>query len=156
MDKRENPGKEFHFGENLKNIRLSKGISQEAMGYGLNMSQATYSRIERQVALPNFELVRKMAEILKVSFGELVPEAVQFQQEVKVAVINVGREFAQSPVGLIITIAAVAYLVDLVYLCAQSFCRGYGTSPTMLSIVSWTSGLATLLFCYHIIKKIRA
>lgn len=116
------------------------------------MSQATYSRIERSATLPNFDLIRKMANILEVRFGALVPAHIQFQHEVKVAVVNVGREFAKSPVGLIITTAA-AVLVDVVYQCAQSFCLGFGTSHTTLVIVSWTSAVATLVFCYQVIKK---
>jgi transcriptional regulator with XRE-family HTH domain len=155
MEKHENSSGEFHFGENLKYIRLSKEISQEAVAYGLGMSQATYSRIERQAALPNYELVRKMAEILKVGFAELVPEAAQFQQEVKVAVINVGKEFARSPVGLIVTIAAVAYLVDVVYQLTREFCLQLGTSPKALVMISCLCAFFTLVFCFRIILKIR-
>ena len=156
MDKRENHHRDFHFGENLKNIRLSKGISQEAMAFGLAMSQATYSRIENQAVLPNFELARKMAEILAVRFAELIPEAVQFQQEVKIAVINVGKEFARSSVGMIITIAAGVYLGDMVYVCAQAFCRGFGTSNNTMTIISYSAAIACFIFLYYIVKKVRA
>ena len=38
----------FNYGENLRITRQIRGVSQESMAWNLNISQATYSRIESE------------------------------------------------------------------------------------------------------------
>lgn len=56
----------FNFGENLRMLRSYKNVCQEGMATGLNISQASYSRIEVSRDEPELQLIYKLAEILAV------------------------------------------------------------------------------------------
>ena len=78
--------KNFNFGENLRMLRNYKNICQEGMASGLNISQASYSRIEASREFPELELINKIAEILEVRPKDLIsanwyPQAVNGDSE---------------------------------------------------------------------------
>lgn len=63
-------------GENIREIRESKKISQYAVAYSMDMSQAAYSKIERGETEVKASHLYKLAAILNVSVYELLPPSV--------------------------------------------------------------------------------
>lgn len=64
--------KNLHFGENLRMLRIYKNVCQEGMAAGLNISQASYSRIESSPAIPEASLIQKLADTLGVRPEDLL------------------------------------------------------------------------------------
>lgn len=64
--------KDFNFGGNLRVLRIYKNVCQEGMAAGLNISQASYSRIEANPAIPDTPVIHKLADILGVRPEDLL------------------------------------------------------------------------------------
>ncbi|MDP3467061.1 MAG: helix-turn-helix transcriptional regulator [Daejeonella sp.] len=64
--------KNFNFGENLRMLRIYKNVCQEGMAAGLNISQASYSRIETCPDVPQVQVINKLADTLGVAPKDLV------------------------------------------------------------------------------------
>lgn len=65
------------FGERLKNIRLSKGMSQDEFAALLGTSKQVISRYENNLRVPKLTIATKYAEALNISLSELVEDAEQ-------------------------------------------------------------------------------
>jgi|GEM_PF-734895 len=61
-------------GEKIRIRRLTKGYSQEYMSYMLDISQAAYSKLERDETEMSIRRVYEIAEILEISPFELMPK----------------------------------------------------------------------------------
>ena len=61
------------FGEILKDIRLSKDMSQEEFAKLLNTSKQVISRYENGQRTPKITVVQEFADILGVPIGDLTP-----------------------------------------------------------------------------------
>ena len=59
------------FGENLRKIRLEKGLSQQELGKRLGVTQQTVAQYEKIKSMPKGETVRRLAEALDVHISEL-------------------------------------------------------------------------------------
>ncbi|MES3016633.1 MAG: helix-turn-helix transcriptional regulator [Bacteroidota bacterium] len=70
----------FNFGENLRCIRVQKGISQDAISSKLGINQTKYSRMERSECVPAKPYVDLAAEYLEVSAAELLPPGWDYGQ----------------------------------------------------------------------------
>ena len=64
--------KNFNFGENLRMIRIYKNVCQEGMAASLNISQASYSRIEASPDFPEVSVINKLADTLGVRPKDLI------------------------------------------------------------------------------------
>jgi transcriptional regulator with XRE-family HTH domain len=62
-------------GEKIRLIRISKGYSQEYMAFMLNISQGTYSKLEKDNIVITIQRLFSIAEILEVNITELLPDA---------------------------------------------------------------------------------
>lgn len=60
------------FGDNLKNARTKKGISQGQLAELMGIHPAHISRYERNQTVPSIDVVKKFADILEVSTDMLV------------------------------------------------------------------------------------
>lgn len=60
-------------GDHIRNKRESLKISQEAVAYFLDISQAAYSKIERNETKVKVEQIYKIADCLGVSVYEILP-----------------------------------------------------------------------------------
>ena len=56
---------------NIRRIRVSRGISSEALATGAGVDRAYVSRIERGVANPTIGILEQIAAVLEVEIGEL-------------------------------------------------------------------------------------
>jgi len=66
--------KDFKIGEEIRTQRQRKGISQEAMAFDLDISQAAYSKIEREETQLTITRLYDIADILKISAFTLLPK----------------------------------------------------------------------------------
>jgi transcriptional regulator with XRE-family HTH domain len=78
---------------NIRKIRKSKGISQEAMAYDLSMDYSTYGKIERGVIELSVSRLEKIVKILGVPLGEVYPEVNKPVLSSEITVIIEGRIF---------------------------------------------------------------
>lgn len=60
------------FGENLKTFRKQKGFSQEELATRLHVVRQTISKWEKNLSVPDADLLIRLAEILEVSVSELL------------------------------------------------------------------------------------
>jgi transcriptional regulator with XRE-family HTH domain len=60
-------------GEKIRTVRVVKGYSQEYMAFNLNISQNSYSKIERNITKVTLERVYEIADILNIQVTELLP-----------------------------------------------------------------------------------
>ena len=60
------------FGDNLKRVRTEKSISQGELAELISMHPTHISRYERNLTSPTVEVVKKIADALKVSADELI------------------------------------------------------------------------------------
>lgn len=60
------------FGDNLKRIRTEKNVSQGELAELISMHPTHISRYERKLTSPTVEVVKKIADALKVSADELI------------------------------------------------------------------------------------
>jgi len=61
-------------GEKIRIQRLTKGYSQEYMSYALDISQAAYSKLERDETEMSIRRIYEIAEVLEMSPFELMPK----------------------------------------------------------------------------------
>lgn len=60
------------FAENLKTFRKQKGFSQEELATRLHVVRQTISKWEKNLSVPDADLLLRLAEILEVSVCELL------------------------------------------------------------------------------------
>lgn len=70
--------------EKIKKIRIEKGISHEAMAYNLGITQAAYTKIEKNETKLTVDRMYRIAEILEVEVSDLLGIEIQkvYKQEV--------------------------------------------------------------------------
>ncbi len=64
--------KELRFAENLKDLRISAGLTQKQLAEKLNVDQRTVSAWEKRVCEPNFTLLIKISELFHERIDELL------------------------------------------------------------------------------------
>lgn len=69
--------------EKIKKIRIEKGISHEAMAYNLGITQAAYTKIEKNETKLSVDRLYRIAEILEVEVSDLLGIEIQkvYKQE---------------------------------------------------------------------------
>lgn len=73
------------FGENLKRLRIEKGISQEDMAKKIKIHANHVSLYERGLSIPSIEVVEKMAKLPEVSIDELVSGSINERMKKNIA-----------------------------------------------------------------------
>lgn len=104
--------KNLHFGENLRMLRIYKNVCQEGMAAGLNISQASYSRIESSAAIPETSLINKLADTLGVRPKDLLSanwyaRAVDGNKEKNKTTVTTINQTGKIAYGFLLTIAAL-------------------------------------------------
>lgn len=64
----------MNIGENIRQIRLKKGFSQENVAEMLHISNTAYGDIERNTTEVTVSRLIKIAQILEVNYNELIVE----------------------------------------------------------------------------------
>ena len=60
------------FGENLKKVRETKGLTQEAVAYNSGLSRSYYTEVELGRRNPSLINLTKLAEALQITVSELL------------------------------------------------------------------------------------
>ena len=63
--------------ENIRNLRKSKGLSQEELAIRLNLVRQTISKWEKGLSVPDSSMIISLAEELDTSVSILLGETVQ-------------------------------------------------------------------------------
>ena len=145
----------FNFGENLRIVRQAKGISQDAVGTGLNISQTSYSKVERSSNIPDLALVERIADLLKVDpsillsgqkIEDLIPK-VSFETKVS--------EVMNTTMGVFFYWIISIPFINAVYDTATGFCTAWETTEETRRLVGFISGVSTIIFSYHWMRKVQ-
>ena len=107
--------KNFNFGENLRMLRIYKNVCQEGMAASLNISQASYSRIEASQNIPEITVINKLSDTLEVRPKDLLSanwyaralDGNKAKNKTTVATINQTGKIAY---GVLLTIAALDFM----------------------------------------------
>ena len=67
--------------ENLKQLRKSKGLSQEELAIRLNVVRQTISKWEKGLSVPDADMLIKIADIFEVSVSELLGAKINKKKE---------------------------------------------------------------------------
>lgn len=68
-------------GNRIKEIRKSKGLSQRDVATKLHMAFSTYSNYENNNREPNFETLKRIADVLDVSVAQLINDETVADEE---------------------------------------------------------------------------
>ncbi len=130
----------FNFGENLRKIRASKGISQEAMANKMDISQTKYSRIERGKILPDQVFISIAAGYLEVAPKDLMPPG--WDQLKVVRLVNTLTRTGITTYRVLLAVTA--------YDIARGICAGNGivSEPAQVGVIAFFGGVAVLFHCY--------
>lgn len=60
--------------ENIKRLRIAKGLSQEELATRLNVVRQTISKWEKGLSVPDSEILIKLSDVLKTTVSELLEE----------------------------------------------------------------------------------
>ena len=61
--------------ERIKELRLENNLTQKELAKILNITQAAYNVYEKGKSLPNIEMIRKIANVFKVTTDYLIGES---------------------------------------------------------------------------------
>jgi transcriptional regulator with XRE-family HTH domain len=150
----------FDFGNNLYYIRRAKGISQEAMAISLDISQTRYSRIERNLVIPDLEMIYKIAAILEVSSSVLISgtgdaNMDDANQLMKSESEYQAKNFLYSRIRFLTIFVALVIFPNWLYEMTESFCIGLGTSYQVMTIAKWTVGSVVFCFILYLAWKMK-
>ena len=147
----------FNFGKNLRKVRLSKSISQDAMAYHIGISQKSYSRMENQSDVPVKERVDKTAIVLGVEPAELLPPITEpdVNYTYESGMGQKAKEILETRFGKLLIAAIGCALIPSVYSLTKSFCNQFGAPVYVTVIAAVVAGSATLAYIWYVVVKIK-
>ena len=78
--------------ENLKNLRKTKGLSQEELAIKLNVVRQTISKWEKGLSVPDSEMLIRIAQELDTTVTELLGETVEAEDPGDIKALSVKLE----------------------------------------------------------------
>ncbi len=69
--------------ENIRNLRKSRGLSQEELATRLHVVRQTISKWENGLSVPDSEMLIKLAAVFEVSVSDLLGAEIPTEQEVQ-------------------------------------------------------------------------
>lgn len=69
-------------GENIKTYRTNKGLTQEQLAVKLNVVRQTVSKWEKNLSVPDAEVLTKISDILEVSVSDLLGTPPKEKEEI--------------------------------------------------------------------------
>ncbi|MBQ9964877.1 MAG: helix-turn-helix transcriptional regulator [Clostridia bacterium] len=105
-------------GETIKQLRLEKGLSQAELAGQLSVVRQTVSKWEKELSVPDSEMLVTIAEVLGVSTSELLGEGLQttvtvYKPPQRLKVWEIVLLALGSPIWLSLGIATAAVVVSL-------------------------------------------
>lgn len=81
----------YMLGENLKNIRKRKGMTQDELAERLNVVRQTVSKWENNLSVPDAQILQRIAEILDVSVSELLGAKMEEGEDINELALQLSR-----------------------------------------------------------------
>lgn len=63
----------MRFGDRLRNLRLSREMTQQELADTLNISQSAVAAYEKNVREPNFAMIQRIADYFGVTLASMIP-----------------------------------------------------------------------------------
>lgn len=79
------------FQENLKALRMKKGMTQEELATRLHIVRQTISKWEKGLSVPDSDLLIRLAEVLEVSASELLGSKIEIEEKPDVLAQQLSR-----------------------------------------------------------------
>lgn len=79
------------FQENLKALRMKKGMTQEELATRLHIVRQTISKWEKGLSVPDSDLLIRLAEVLEVSVSELLGSKIEIEEKPDVLAQQLSR-----------------------------------------------------------------
>ncbi len=145
----------FHYGENLKKIRLSKQLTQEEIALELDVAQRTYSRWERQAKVPKMAVVIKTSAYFKIPEQDLLPpdRAVKTSENQPFFDEKLAN-FLTSPLHWILFLGASAVLCEAVFQFTRGIFESFALTNESSLNIARTTGTITLLYITNKIAQV--
>jgi len=137
-------------GENIKNLRKQKGISQEVLAQQLSVVRQTVSKWEKGLSVPDADMLTRIADYFGVSVSALLGDKIEKEADTneiasQLAVLNEhlaarARKASAIRKGILIALAIFGVLflvIALLNVQTGSKTVAYG-SPEMTAIVTCT------------------
>lgn len=96
---------------NLKSIRKSRKITQEALASKLNVTRQTISKWENGQSVPDAESLTQIAEILEISVQELLGEEVKENKTLDFTEKPTERKYLK----IILIVILIILLIPIIY-----------------------------------------
>ncbi len=136
----------FHFGENLRVIRTTKGISQKAMAHQLEISQPTYSRLESSKNVPEPNIVSEIAKVLGVPKVVLLPRS---------RLTYKAKAILESPFGVLFILVCFCSLGPGFWGLTDAICKHTGVPEETAIIYRKSSIIATIILIWYSVSKVK-
>lgn len=125
----------MNFSEKLISLRKKEGLSQEELGYKLNVTRQTVSKWELGQTTPDMDKLSEMAKIFNVSVDQLINETETMED--KTTVIEDQsidqKEKSSSKNKIIIFILVGALIIVLGLMAVKILTGGIGKSPDSMA-----------------------
>ncbi len=79
------------FQENLKALRMKKGMTQQELATRLHIVRQTISKWEKGLSVPDSYLLIRLAEVLEVSVSELLGSKIEIEEKPDVLAQQLSR-----------------------------------------------------------------
>lgn len=132
------------FSENFKTLRKQKGMSQETLAQQLNVVRQTISKWEKELSVPDADMLTRIAELLDVSVSELLGSKIEEEKNineiaVQLALLNEqlanrSRRNRKILKGIWISVSAVILIMLIFYITAFTLFK-YQKSSGMTTTV---------------------
>ncbi len=150
---------EFHFGENLRDMRESKRIKQLAVATKLGISQPTYSRIEAEPTPCDYLQIEIMSEFFNepikaffTKWTDVVNEPIIAAPPAQEPITN-EIKFLKSALGKVLVFAGASVLAGVVYEIIKAFFLDMGVSDDTRKPIQTIFGLSVYVIIYHLWKR---
>lgn len=131
------------FGENLRNLRKNKKISQEKLAEKVGVSRQSVSKWENGENYPEMNNILKLCDIFHCKINDLVNESLidinSLDEEIKMSVVKFKKEKQRKMKGISKTIYVISRVAQILLLLAVIICLVVMISiPVILNNVSIT------------------
>ncbi|MDQ7949499.1 MAG: helix-turn-helix transcriptional regulator [Pedobacter sp.] len=146
----------FHFGERVKTIRLSKGITQESIAFQLNITQSTYSRIEAQAETPSYDKVSKIVEALGEDIA-IVMEGSGLRLSKGLFVTDTipkARVRFYKYLSRVVALGVAVLVAPPAWELANGLCNEFALSKDLTRLIRFSAGCVAMGLVFYWVNKI--
>lgn len=136
--------------ENIRNLRKSRGLSQEELASRLHVVRQTISKWENGLSVPDSEMLIKLAAVFEVSVSDLlgaeIPTEQEAQKQIAEQLQQINEQLAtrnrrtKKIIKIIAAIIAAVILLNMVLLAASFYTYETVATPTTVESQTYEVG----------------